>query len=243
VGEEVRVVNRRASLPGVETLFGASHAAPGEDPSSARPTADQDQLLEAVASARELTAGEDAGLLAARRAAVELAPPSPEVGTLLRWAVTAGQARTVVEIGSAGGVSGLWMLPALAEGGVLTSLEPDAEAHRAATRAFSAATGGSRVRSIHGDPTTLLSRLADGAYDLVLLQAEPESYPEHLTRIRELLRVGGTLVVRGVLPAGEHRRTLQRLLRLLSEDEGFSSSVLPVDDGVALATRLADDAG
>jgi predicted O-methyltransferase YrrM len=236
-------VNRRASLPGVETLFGVSHAAADEDPSSGAPTADQDQLLEAVASARELTAGEDAGLLAARRAAAELAPPSPEVGTLLRWAVTAGGARTVVEIGSAGGVSGLWILPALAEGGVLTSLEPDAEAHRIAGRAFAATDGGSRVRSIQGDPATLLSRLADGAYDLVLLQAEPEAYPEHLARIRELLRVGGTLVVRGVLPAGAHRRTLQRFLQQLSEDEGFSSSVLPVDDGIAIATRLADEAG
>jgi predicted O-methyltransferase YrrM len=234
-------VSRRASLPGVETLFGASHVTPGEEPDPDEHGPEQERLVEAVGTARRITAVEDAGLLAARRAASELAPPSPEVGALLRWAVTAGEARTVVEIGSAGGVSGLWMLPALAEGGVLTSLEPDPEAHRLATQAFAASDGGSRVRTINGDVATLLSRLADGAYDLVLLQVEPEGYPEHLTRIRPLLRTGGTLVARGVLPAGRHRRTLQRFLQQLTEDEGFSSSVLPVDDGIALATRLADE--
>jgi predicted O-methyltransferase YrrM len=233
-------VSRRASLPGVETLFGASHVTPGEEASPEEHGPEQQRLVEAVGTARRISAVEDAGLLAARRAAADLAPPSPEVGALLRWAVTAAEARTVVEIGSAGGVSGLWMLPALAEGGVLTSLEPDPETHRLATRAFQESDGGSRVRTINGDVATLLSRLADGAYDLVLLQVEPEDYPEHLTRIRPLLRTGGTLVARGVLPAGEHRRTLERFLQQLAEDEGFSSSVLPVDDGIALATRLDD---
>jgi predicted O-methyltransferase YrrM len=239
-------VNRRASLPGIETLFGTSHPAGGEAAADEDAPADRrgpvhDELVAAADTSRRLTATEDAGLLAARRAAADLGPPSPEVGTLLRWAVTAARARAVVEIGSAGGVTALWMLPALAEGGVLTSLEPDAEAHGLATRAFGAAEGGSRVRSINGDVATLLSRLADGAYDLVLLQAGWEAYPEHLTRIRELLRPGGTLVARGVLPAGEHQEPLRRFLQQLSEDEGFSSSVLPVDDGVAIATRLDDD--
>jgi predicted O-methyltransferase YrrM len=129
----------------------------------------------------------------------------------------------------------------MTRGGVLTSLEPDPETYRLATTAFKEVAG-SRVRSIHGDVSTLLERLADASYDLVLLQADHGSYPQHLVSARTLLRPGGMLVARGVLPTGEHRLALTRFLHDLVEDPALSATVLPIDDGVALANRLPDPA-
>jgi predicted O-methyltransferase YrrM len=242
-------VNRRASLPGVDELFGARPHAPA----TRRPTgdagppeepvmADDETLAAGLAVLQQVVAGEDPTVNAARTEAEHLAVPSPEVGALLRWVVADRGVRAVVEVGSAGGVSGLWMLPAMPAGGVLTSLEPDPEAHRLAAAALETSPTDCRVRSIQGEATTLLERLADRGYDLVLLQGDHGGYPDHLERARSLLHPGGLLIARGILPVGEHREPLRRFLHDLVEDPAFSVTVLPIDDGLALATRLPDPA-
>lgn len=239
-------MNRRASLPGVDELFGTGgrqrdRDRPDADTTRAGTDSSDPAVVEARAAIRQLTADEGSALRAARDAADDVDLPSPEVGALLRWAVTACRARAVVEVGSAAGVSGLRMLEGMPTGGVLTSVEPDPDTHRLAASAFAGVAAGSRVRSSHGDAGTLLERLADASYDLVLLQADRGRYPEHLARARMLLRPGGMLVARGILPAGEYQHALTRFLHDLVDDAAFSTTVLPVDDGVVLANRLSDE--
>lgn len=195
---------------------------------------------EVLAEVRRLTAAEDEAITAAREhAGTVLTPPSPEVGALLRWAALTCNARAAVEIGAAGGVSGLWLLRALPDRGVLTSIEPDPHAHGLASRAFETVGAGARVRSILGDPRTVLPRLSDGAYDLALIQADAAGYPGYLEEARRLLRPGAIVVARGVLRHGESADALARFVQTLAEDEGFSAVVLPLEDGLALATRSA----
>jgi predicted O-methyltransferase YrrM len=239
-------VNRRASLPGVDELFGSRETeAPArhEEPTAEVPPDRARRIDEAVhATVRRLTAAEDEELAAARdRAAEVVAVPIPEVGALLAWAVHATQARTVVEVGAAGGVTGLWLLRALPERGVLTSLEPDAHAHGLARDAFQRIGAGPRVRSIHGDAATVLPRLADASYDLFLLQGSRGDFPADLGHARRLLRPGGMLITRGILRMDEHGEQVARFVEDLAEDPSFEAVVLPVDDGVALATRREDD--
>jgi predicted O-methyltransferase YrrM len=236
-------MNRRASLPGADELFGSSSNWSQRTERGEEPVPNEGDSVDArvLAGVRRLTAVENSVLQAARDASGDtLRPPSPDVGALLRWAVDTTQAQTVVEIGAAGGVSGLWMLAALPDRGVLTSIEPDAHAHELAADAFRAARAGQRVRSIQGDPATVLPRLSDHAYDLALLQADPVGYPEDLEHVRRLLRPGGMLIARGVLRASEHIDELARFIQELAEDPSFSTVVLPVDGGLALATRRPD---
>lgn len=235
-------MNRRVSLPGVDELFGARPSGPDRGPASGADRADTTAAEPGTALTvlRQAVAGEDAAVQAARAAAQDLRPPSPEVGALLRWLAVDHDTRTVVEVGAAGGVSGLWLLAGMSAGGVLTSLELDPHAHRLAASALEGADTEARVRSIQGEGATLLDRLADASYDLVLLQNDHAAYPEHLTRARTLLRPGGLLVARGVLPVGDHEEPLGRFLHDLLEDPGFSATVLPLDDGVAIATRTPE---
>jgi predicted O-methyltransferase YrrM len=193
-----------------------------------------------LAEVRRVMAPEADTTVTARRRAASVAPPAPEVGALLRWAARTLQAKAVVEVGAAGGVSGAWLLPELPERGVLTSIEPDPHAHGLATDAFETIGAGSRVRAILGDPATVLGRLSDHAYDLVLLQARPAVTRELLDHARRLLHPGGMLVVRGALRGGDDADALATALQILAEDEVFTATVLPVDGGLVLATRLAD---
>lgn len=186
---------------------------------------------------RKVLAPESETTVTARQRAASTHPPDPEVGALLRWAVRTIDARAVVEVGSAGGVSGSWILPDLPTRGVLTSIEPDAHGHALATDAFTAMRAGARVRAILGEAGTVLSRLSDGAYDLVLLQARPALTPELLAHAERLLRPGGMLLVRGALRGGEHADPLAAALAALAEDGAFDATVLGVDGGLLLATR------
>jgi predicted O-methyltransferase YrrM len=190
-----------------------------------------------LADLRPLTAAEDAAQTAARgRAERSTRTPSPEAGALVAWVAQLVGVRTAVEVGAAGGVGGLWLLRGLAPRGTLTSVEPDPRAHQLACEAYQAA--GGRVRSILGDPATVLPRLADGGYDLVVLQPDAGSSAEDLAHARRLLRPGGVLVARDVARRGEHAETRARFLQQVIEDEAFRAVLVPLDDGVVLATRV-----
>lgn len=237
-GEEgPREVNRRASLPTADELFGLG----SREQRPPTPTEPDPEPVDgrAFAALRRVTAPEGPAVHAAReRAGGVVDVPQPEIGALLRWAVTTSGARTVVELGAAGGVSGLWLLSALPERGVLTSIEVDPHAHDVAKETFRSVGAGTRVRSILGDAASVLPRLSDGGYDLAILQGAASGYPEELGHVRRLLRPGGMLVARRVLRRGDDDDALTRFLQELVEDAAFDAVVLPIDDGLALATRL-----
>jgi predicted O-methyltransferase YrrM len=228
----------RPSLPGVDELFGSSAMRPRREHDPSQEVSPDAVDPDALDAARRSLADEDDVLRAARlRAGKAGTPPPPEVGALLRWAVRAGGAKQVVEVGSAAGVSGAWLLTALPQGGVLTSIEPDPDLHELAAETYRSLSVRSRPRSIQDEPGTVLPRLADDSYDLLLLQADPSGYLEDLGHARRLLRDGGMLIARGVLRGDGARNALERFVAALGEDDGFAATVLPVDGGLVLATR------
>jgi predicted O-methyltransferase YrrM len=194
----------------------------------------------ALERVRELTAPEDETTTTARERAGRTALPSPEVGSLLRWLALSGGVRSAVEVGSAGGVSGLWLVGGMAARGVLTTIDDDPHTHGLATEAFTRAGLGPRVRAILGAPGEVLPRLSDAAYDLVVLQGSAFATVDPLEHARRLLHPGGVLVALGLLASGDHADARARFVQALADDPTFAAVVLPVDEGVALATRQED---
>ena len=137
-------------------------------------------------------------LLAARASAAEVgssAPVSPATGAALRFIAAAIGARSVVEIGTGCGTSGIWLLRGMVTGGVLTSVDVEPEHQRLARRAFlDAGMPTSRYRLISGRALEVLPRLADGAYDLVFCDADKQEYPDYLIAALRLLRPGGIVI-------------------------------------------------
>ena len=145
-------------------------------------------------------------MTAARTRAFHLpgAPPvEPAVGATLAVLAAGVGARSVVSIGSGGGLAGLWLLRGMRADGVLTALDGDAEQLRAARKAFAeAGIAPNRARLIFGTPGEVLPRLSPGAYDMVVCAGPPKEYSGHLAELLGLVRVGGTLVCHGLLQDG-----------------------------------------
>jgi predicted O-methyltransferase YrrM len=141
---------------------------------------------------------EDEPLLTARRCAEDLGgtdPVAPATGAVLRFLALAIGARSVVEIGTGCGSSGIWLLRGMRLGGVLTSVDTEPEYHRVARKAFGqAGFAANQARLIVGRALDVLPRLSDGAYDMVFADADQGSYPEYLTAGLRLLRSGGVIV-------------------------------------------------
>ena len=194
-------------------------------------------------------ATETPALTAARTRAAHLEGPepvSPAVGATLAVLAAGAGARAVVSVGSGGGVSGLWLLEGMRRDGVLTCLDTDAEQQRAARRAFAdAGHPQGRTRMIFGTPAEVLPRLSPGAYDLVVCATAPTDYADELSGLVELLRPGGLLVCHGLLEGGRVADRSVRdpatvawrdVARRVREDERLTSAVLPIGDGLLVAS-------
>jgi predicted O-methyltransferase YrrM len=174
-------------------------------------------------------------------------PVSPSVGATLSVLAAGVSARSVVSIGSGGGVVGLWLLRGMRPGGVLTALDGDPEQLRAARTAFGeAGVATSRTRLIFGTPGEVLPRLSPGAYDLVVCAGPPREYSEHLPALLGLVRAGGSLTCHGILAGGRIADRTARdpqtvawreLARTVREDETLLSALLPIGAGLLIATR------
>lgn len=126
---------------------------------------------------------------------------APNQGKLLHILARAIQARDILEIGTLGGYSTIWLARALSPGGRLVTLEVDdrhAEIARAnLDRAGLAGTVEIRI----GPALTTLPSLA-GPFDLVFIDADKENNPEYFTWAVRLTRPGGLIVVDNVVRGG-----------------------------------------
>lgn len=165
-------------------------------------------------------------------------------GAFLRTLAAATGAKAVMEVGTGAGVSGLWLLGGMPPEGVLTTIDLEVEHQHAARDAFAAAgIAHQRTRVIAGRALDVLPRMTDGAYDLVVVDADKEEYPRYVEQAYRLLRPGGTMVLtwtdKESDPAARdpETRTLREVGRAIRDDEQFIVSLLPVGDGLLLAVK------
>lgn len=190
---------------------------------------------------------EDDALAGARERAAELGcvPISAGSGALLRFVARAITARHVVEIGTGAGVSSLWLLRGMTDDGVLTSIDIELDHQRAARETLSAADiAQGRYRLIAGRALEVLPRLTDGAYDMVLIDADKAEYALYFEQALRLLRPGGVIAFDNALwhdrvadPAQRDSETvaLRDLVTMVRGHEGLTPVLVPSGDGLLLA--------
>ena len=162
------------------------------------------------------------------------------MGGALRFLAIAIGARTVVEIGTGCGSSGIWLLRGMRPGSVLTSVDTEPEYHRMARKAFTqAGFATNQARLILGRALDVLPRLSDGAYDLVFCDADQAAYPDYLTAGLRLLRAGGILVFNDALPpgTGPAEDGASELADLVAADERLVPLLLPIAGGLLTAIK------
>ncbi len=186
---------------------------------------------------------------AARALAVERGsdPVSPAAaGTLTLLAATI-KARHVVEVGTGTGVSAVALLEGMTPDGVLTSIDNEAELQLVAREVLTeAGIPRPRARLIAGEPLVVLPKLTDGAYDLVFIDGDPLEYVEYVAQATRLLRPGGVLVLHHVLWQGQvadpgnsddEPLIIREALEAVRQLEDFTTVLLPVGDGLLVATQ------
>lgn len=151
----------------------------------------------------EVTVEPDA-IARAREAALELGaePISAAVGVQCATIAAVGRALNIVEIGTGGGVSGLWLLHGAPQA-TLTTIDVEPEHLGAARHAFAQAkVPPARARFITGRAAEVLPRMNEASYDIVLVDAEPEGVIEYVEHGLRLVRPGGTVLIPRVLAGG-----------------------------------------
>ena len=187
----------------------------------------------------------------ARAHAIELgaAPVSAAVGSQIAVLAAATAARSIVEIGTGAGVSGLWLLRGAPQA-VLTSIDNEPEHLAAARQAFSdAKVPSTKARFITGRASDVLPRMNEASYDIVLVDADPENVIEYVEHGLRLARTGGIVLVPRVLGGGRVADPVQRdeitsayrsLVQETQESSAVLATVSPAGEGLLQLVRLSD---
>lgn len=174
----------------------------------------------------------------------------PETGALLYVLARARAARRIVEVGTAIGVSTLYLARALPAGGMVVSFEIDPERHEAARDYLGRAGVDERAELRLQDAREGLASL-EGPFDMAFIDGVKAQYGDYFEQLIPLLGPGAVLAVDNVLMSGtvaENRPDAQWTeeqiafargfnQRLLA-DERLTGTVTPVGDGVLVAVRV-----
>jgi predicted O-methyltransferase YrrM len=203
-----------------------------------------------------LFAPEDETLLALREEADRSGLPpisiSPDEGRLLQVLLRAVGARRVLEVGTLGGYSAIWMARALPPDGSVLTLEIEPTHAEFARRYLVQAGVAGRVEVRVGRALDLLPALDGQRFDVVFLDADKEPLPTYFEWALRLLRPGGLLVADNALWGGkvlderaddDATRAVREFNRRLATDPRVTGIVVPTHDGVGIGVVVGGQAG
>jgi predicted O-methyltransferase YrrM len=126
---------------------------------------------------------------------------APNQGKLLQLLAEMVGARRILEIGTLGGYSTIWLARALPADGELVTLEYEAKHAEVARRNIARAGLADRVEVKVGAGVDLLPTLT-GPFDFAFIDADKASNPDYFAWALKLSRPGGVIVVDNVVRGG-----------------------------------------
>jgi predicted O-methyltransferase YrrM len=153
-------------------------------------------------------AAEDEGLKHALKAAKQAGLPeiqiSPIQGKFLQLLAVACNAQKILEIGSLGGYSGIWLARALTPDGHFITLEINPKHAELVRDAFAQAGVSDRAEVRVGNALDLLPLLEHEApFDLIFIDADKPPYPRYLDWALRLSRPGSIIVADNCIRSGK----------------------------------------
>ncbi len=181
---------------------------------------------------------------------------TPNKGKLLQLLAQAQGAHSVLEIGTLGGYSTIWLARALPPGGRLVTIEADARHGEVAEANIRRAGLADVVDVVVGPALDALSALhtrGAGPFDFVFIDADKPNNPHYLTWALKLSRVGTLIVADNVVrdgavtdPASADPNVtgIREFIELLGSDQRITASAIQTVgskgyDGFAIALVIA----
>ena len=156
------------------------------------------------------------------------------------------EAKRILEIGTAVGLSGVAMLKACPTAR-LTTIELEEERYLEAKENFARFGVSERVTAYLGDAGEILAMM-DGEYDFVFLDGPKAQYEKYLFDLKRLMKKGAVLFADDVLlygwvngkePTPQKRKSIVEKIRsyldTIVNDTDFITSIIDIGDGVALS--------
>lgn len=163
---------------------------------------------------------------------------SPVQGRWLELLARSLRATRVLEVGTLGGYSTLWLARGVGEQGRVVTLELDATHARVARANFAHAGFAERIELREGPARESLAALAGERgtpFDLIFVDADKPSLPEYFTQCLALSRPGTVIVVDNVVREGEVTRAdsadpsvrgVRRMNELIAREPRVSATVI-----------------
>jgi predicted O-methyltransferase YrrM len=195
----------------------------------------------------------DAALKASTDAGLPAIQVAPNQGKLLQLLARIHGARTILEIGTLGGYSTIWLARALPAGGRLVTLELDPKHAEVARANFVRAGLSDKIEIKVGKALDSLPHLT-GPFDLIFIDADKVGYPDYLAWALKLSRRGTLIIADNVVRKGAVAdatstdpsvKGSRRFNELLAKEPRVSATVVQTVgskgyDGLAFAVVIAD---
>lgn len=177
---------------------------------------------------------------------------TPNQGKLLHVLALLSNARRILEIGTLGGYSAVWMARALPDGGRLISIDNEPAHTEVARQNIERAGLSEKVELRIGEAFEILSQMvAEGSapFDMIFIDADKPPYPRYLQLALRLSRPGTLIVADNVVRGGavvDGRSSdpsisgLRRFNEMIAADTGLAATIIQTvggkgHDGMAIA--------
>jgi predicted O-methyltransferase YrrM len=180
----------------------------------------------------------DAALAASDAAELPAMQVAPNQGKLLMLLAQIQHARNILEIGTLGGYSTIWLARALPADGYLVTLELNPKYAEVACANIERAGLADRVEIRLGRAVDTLSHLVNekrGPFDLIFIDADKPSNPDYLAGSLKLSRPGTLIIVDNVVRDGAvadaastdpNVQGVHRLAEMVSKDPRLSATAI-----------------
>ena len=176
---------------------------------------------------------------------------SPLQGGFMSWLISFMNVKNALEVGTFTGYSALCVAEALPDDGKLIACDVSEEwttmAREYWERGGVAQKIDLRLRPAVETLDALIEEGREGSFDFAFIDADKPNYDNYYERCLQLIRVGGIVAVDNVLWSGrvanklmidESTRAIRALNEKIQNDKRVSNIMLPIGDGLTLATKL-----
>jgi caffeoyl-CoA O-methyltransferase len=168
----------------------------------------------------------------------------PQVASLLQILVRATRAKTVLEIGSFTGYGTLAIAEALPADGKVITVDKDHKTLALGIPHWEKSGHAHKIEALQGIALERILGLSQ-TFDLVFIDADKKAYPGYWDLAIAKTRQGGLIVVDNVLwkggvldPKDDKDQAMATFNERVTSDPRTQSIMLPIRDGVTIATKL-----
>ncbi len=183
----------------------------------------------------------------ARNAGLPAIAIQPEQGAFMQVLLRLCAAREVVEVGTLGGYSALWMARALPEDGRVRTIEVDHARANFAEHWIARSDVAGKIEVHRGKGADVLRDFADDSADAAFLDADKRGYPDYLRECLRIVRVGGLIAVDNALAFGQlldaaptdpEVPAVRVFNDLVPTENRLQAVIVPLGDGMWVGVRV-----